>query len=297
MGSTAHVVVDDGSADLTVALAVVRSLLTDLEARWSRFLDTSELSAVNAAAPVPVHVSAATVEVVELAVAGWHLTAGGFDPTVGAAVVGNGYADSFEEMGGRGTVVATVVAPAVGCSEVVVDVEAHTVGVPKGVQLDLGGVGKGRAADLAADLLTGRGLAAACIDVGGDVRVFGGEHLDGGWAVAIEDPFDATASITTVALTAGAVATSARTRRCWTTSTGIRHHLVDPSSGEPARSGLAQVSVLAAEAAWAEMIAKAAFVAGHPVGAELVEATGASALFVTDDGDVVRVGAVERFER
>jgi thiamine biosynthesis lipoprotein len=62
------------------------------------------------------------------------------------------------------------------------------------------------------------------------------------------------------------------------------HHLLDPASGEPAARGLTSVTVLAAEAWWAEVLAKAAFVAGSADGAQLVADHGATGLLVHDDG-------------
>jgi thiamine biosynthesis lipoprotein len=81
------------------------------------------------------------------------------------------------------------------------------------------------------------------------------------------------------------VATSARWRRQWRAPDGtIAHHLIDPATGRPADRGLAQVSVLAADAVTAETSAKAAFVAGLSWGAELLTTHGVTGVFVTDRG-------------
>ncbi len=63
--------------------------------------------------------------------------------------------------------------------------------MPLDVQLDLGGIGKGRAADLAANRLRSNGIDTACINLGGDLRCIGGDALDGGWVIDVEHPFDA----------------------------------------------------------------------------------------------------------
>jgi thiamine biosynthesis lipoprotein len=296
MGSDAHVVAE-GDADVEHALYELHRLLEDLERRWSRFAPTSELSAINGNAPYPARVSAPTFELIRLSVEGWRRTGGRFDPTVGAAVIGNGYTRSFREMSGQGRVTPSLVASATGCAAVAMDEIRRTVAVPTGTLLDLGGVGKGRAADLGAALVAGDGKRSVCVNLGGDARMVGGAHINGGWTIAVEDPLDQARALTTLAVRDGAVATSARTRRRWLTPQGERHHLVDPATGAPARTGLAQVTVLAAEAAWAEMVAKAAFVAGVRDGPDLVERSGAAALFVSDDGDLIRAGGFEAFER
>ena len=67
------------------------------------------------------------------------------------------------------------------------------------------------------------------------------------------------------------------------------HHLIDPATGAPALSGVAAVTVVAATATEAEVLAKAALVAGLDEGIDLLDAAGAAALVVDDDGDRYRV--------
>ena len=73
------------------------------------------------------------------------------------------------------------------------------------------------------------------------------------------------------------------------------HHLIDPRPATPSWSGLASVTVLAAEAWWAEVLAKAAFVAGPERGAELLRAQGVTGLFVHDDGRVEELKGLGAF--
>ena len=84
--------------------------------------------------------------------------------------------------------------PTPGCAGIVVDRAAGTVGLPAGVGLDLGGIGKGAAADLVVRGLRARGVTSGCVGMGGDVHAFGpGNGPDGaGWAITVEDPMDPT---------------------------------------------------------------------------------------------------------
>jgi thiamine biosynthesis lipoprotein len=75
----------------------------------------------------------------------------------------------------------------------------------------------------------------------------------------------------------------------------VLHHLIDPRTGVPAASGLAAVTVVAGEAWRAEVLAKAAFVAGAVDGAGLVERAGATGLFVTDGGEVIELAGLATF--
>ena len=78
-------------------------------------------------------------------------------------------------------------------------------------------------------------------------------------------------------------------------TTGEAHHLLDPATGRPADTDLLAVTVVAASAAWAEVHAKAALVGGSVDGIALLADAGLSALLVTTDGDVVRVGSIGEF--
>ncbi len=279
-------------------------LLTDalhhidrLEAAWSRFRPDSELMRLNARAGERVAVSAETYRLVALAVAGWHQTDGAFDPTVHDALVALGYDRSFEllatvhEPAGR----RTVAVPAPGCDRIELDPVGRTVRLPRGVAIDPGGLGKGLAADLVVDALLTAGARGAMVSIGGDLRGAGDAPDGPSWAIDVADPFDADATLVTLFLAAGGVATSSRLRRAWTRGTEPTHHLLDPRTARPAATGLAAVTAVAANAATAEVAAKAAFVGGPVRGARAVEALGAAALLVTDDGRAIAAGPIEAF--
>jgi len=293
MGSSAHLMVTGAGADL---LDRARERLTQLEQRWSRFLPDSELCRINAAGGRPVRVSADTAQIVGRSVDAWRLTGGLFDPTVLAAVESAGYDRTFEDLDPDSPV--GPVGPAPGCEgiEVCEDESGHTVRLPRDVRLDLGGIGKGYAADQLVHELRRWGAEGACVNLGGDVRVSGRSPSGAGWSVGIADPFRDGFDMSVLAVAEGAVATSSRLRRRWLRGDQEMHHLIDPRTGEPARSTLVAVTVTAAEAHWAEIMAKSALVAGRETGSQLLDAHGLSALLVTHTGDVIRVGALEDCE-
>jgi thiamine biosynthesis lipoprotein ApbE len=84
-------------------------------------------------------------------------------------------------------------------------------------------------------------------------------------------------------------------RRVWGPPQDRRHHLIGPATGQPARSGLAAVTVLAAHGWQAEVLAKAAFVAGLPGGLALLRAAGADGLLIDDQGRLHPSDGFERF--
>ena len=296
MGTTAHVVVTEGVAGLADRAV---EHLEDLEARWSRFRPDSEISRLNERVGVPVLVSRSTYELVDHALEGRRLTAERFDPTLLDALCAAGYDRSFELLGtvdAPPSVAGRHQAPArvhVQDPEPIrLDPITGTVWLAPGVQFDPGGIGKGFAADVVVDFVLAEGARGALVNVGGDLRAEGMAPEGSGWVVAVTDPNHPDRIVSTVALEAGAVASTWRTKRTWTAPDGSpRHHLIDPSTGLPATTGLAGVTVLAGRGWQAEVLAKAAFLAGPSEGAGLLAADDAAGLLFADDGTVHEAGA------
>ena len=279
-------------------------LVRDLERRWSRFVRESELCQLNEHSGAPVFTSPETVAIVALAIDAWRATDGRFDPTLLDALVDAGYDTTFDDVRARGAVAGNE-RRAVAAHDldravhdldrVEIDRRTSMVHAPAGLHLDLGGIGKGRAADLVFAQLLADGAVGACIDLGGDLRL-GGTTAEGtGWAVVVDDPFRPGEDLVTVGVAAGAITTSSTLRRRWPGDVADAHHLIDPTTGAPSRSGLAAVTVLAAEAAWGEAHAKAAVIAGPRDGRALIERAGLSALFVHDDRSTEYVGSFADF--
>lgn len=245
MGTDVELIVDV-DADATADLDAAESEFHRLEALLSRFLPDSELSRLNRDGSIEA--SPDLARVVGLALDARETTGGRFDPTVLDALVAAGYDRSFESMeldaaGGvhlhhrRRTSTGQV------------RIRDGRIDLDPGVQLDLGGVAKGYAVDRAAELLA---LAGPClVDGGGDMAVRGGT-----WTVGVTEHV-------TLELRTGALATSGRDRRRWRRAGRELHHLIDPTTGEPAETDLLRVTAIAADAAEADVLAKSLFLAGE----------------------------------
>jgi thiamine biosynthesis lipoprotein len=284
MGATAEVIVVDGPRGLP---EIARGRLTHLERRWSRFVASSEVSRLNRAAGEPLRVSAETRLLVRRALEGYRITAGRFDPTLLGAVLRAGYVDSFERLDPGTAPVAS--AFCTGAHRIEVDDDAGTVRIPDGVGFDPGGIGKGLAADIVAEDLLRFGAAGVCVNVGGDVRVAGTSPSGDAWRIDVEHPVTER-PIATLDVRNGAIATSSRVRRRWTTAAGDeRHHLVDPATGTSSRSPVLAATAVAAQGWQAEVLAKAAFL-GAAGGLDLVDDLGAAAMVVVPDGILASAG-------
>jgi FAD:protein FMN transferase len=294
MGTDAHVIVVGGSTRL---LERARARIDDLEARWSRFLPDSELSRLNDVAGRPVIVASVTFELLTRAVEGWRLTGGRFDPTVLPALVAAGYDRSFETVERDAPEPAAPSTPAPGCAELSLDPIVRSVTLPPGVALDLGGIGKGFAADLVSAELLQDGATGACVNIGGDLRVRG-TPPDRAWIVEVEAEPGTTpeGAPLCVALADGAVATTSSRRRAWRRAGRRQHHVIDPRTGRPVDAPPTSATVIAADAWKAEVLAKAAFATRTPSEAErLLEPVGATGLLVDAEGTVRPLEGMEAF--
>jgi FAD:protein FMN transferase len=292
MGTEVHLVAVGAHPDV---LELGRRHIHELEALWSRFREDSEISRLNSAAPRPVRVSPETIELVRRSLEGWRATSGAFDPTILGDLVALGYHSSFERLEEesppppfprrRG-----------GAVGVVVDQRNQTVRLPEGAAIDPGGIGKGLAADIVAEKMLEAGARGVCVNVGGDLRVAGRPPTPAGWTVGVDDPFGGP-PLTTLSLQEGAIATSSRLGRTWMRSGVLRHHLLEPATGQPASTRLAAVTVVAGRGWWAEVLAKAIFLAGPSGGVALLEQAGATGLLLDDNRRLIAAPGMEAFLR
>jgi thiamine biosynthesis lipoprotein len=281
MGSDAHVIVVGGPAGL---IDEAQRRVEELEQLWSRFREDSEISVLNRAAGRPVRVSPETVELVERAIDAWRLSGGAYDPTLLSAVISAGYDRSFEQLDDQ----ARSPAPfdLFGAGADAIEIDGDTIRLPSATGFDPGGIGKGLAADLVADALMASGADGACVNLGGDLRVTGVGPTGGGWTVAIDHPWSP-ASLASLGLAEGAVATSTTLRRRWRVGGEVRHHLIDPQTGRPAETDANLATVVSAQAWAAEALAKAVVLRGFAHPFDILGGTGAQGLAVSDHGDIV----------
>ena len=245
------------------------------EARFSRFLETSELSALNREAGTWFQASPELFAVISLSQQFYHRTRGLFDPSVLPDLRRIGYGRSMDLL--REGLPAPLfesmlAAKRSSFSEMELDQEGQRILLPTGMALDLGGIAKGWIAEQAA-LLLSRYYPVCAVDAGGDMFLTGLPDGEKAWPVALEDPLQSGAVLTTLRVTPGAVVTSSVTKRAWKQGELQRHHLIDPRRGEPAVTDWLCVTVLAPHAATAEVFAKALLIAG-PQESEQVRSNG-----------------------
>jgi thiamine biosynthesis lipoprotein len=142
----------------------------------------------------------------------------------------------------------------------------------KGMQLGLGGVAKGYAADKAGEILLAAGFENFLIFAGGQVLVHG-KRGDRPWRVGIQHP-RAASYFGFVEVTSGSVATSGDYEHSFTYQGRRYHHIIDPATGFPGEK-TASVTLVSPTALWADAVDTAVFILGPERGlAALAHAPG-----------------------
>lgn len=247
------------------AVEDARRFLLDAHDRLSRFLEDSELTLLNRD---PRHEVPASRLLRRLATAikmAAILSRGLVDATLLGKLEQAGYRNSMEARGlppiGRDHSRPSRAArphPARRWREIHVDETAGSICRPPGLEIDSGGIAKGLVADLVATSLQSHRTYA--VDCCGDIRIGGSAGQDR--QILVGDPFGGD-PIHELSLSDGAVATSGIGRRCWVGPDGkTAHHLLDPRSGKPAFTGIAQATAVAPTGVRAEVYAKATLLSG-----------------------------------
>ncbi|MGD9852544.1 MAG: FAD:protein FMN transferase [Nitrospirales bacterium] len=241
-----------------------------LEELLSTWIPTSELSRVNASAGGDaISVSSETVEVMMHSFEMARLTEGGFNIAIGPAVAlwnasGDGYLPSSAEL--------EAVRPRIDLSEVHVDEQARTIRLGRpGMQIDVGGIGKGFAADLAAAVMQKAGATAGVVAISGDIKTFGRMPDNQKFMFGIQHPRkDSGVLLGQIELEDEAVSTAGDYQRYFEKD-GVRyHHILDPGSLQPARA-CQSVTVIARTGVMADGLDTGIFVMGPDKGMALIE--------------------------
>lgn len=268
------------------AAELVAQLFAEWDARFSRFSPDSELSTLNAAAGTVCEVSEPMAIAVAAAIEAASATDGLFDPLLERRMVELGYDRTFSQLPDARSEADVATWRGGAWRTISFDPIRRTVRLPADSGVDLGGIAKGMAVDAAVALLAAEGISYAAVNAGGDLAVHGLPPDMSSWPIAVEIGVRER----TVALPSGALATSSVLRRRWRVNGSERHHILDPRTGMPARSGLAQATVAAASCRQAEVAAKVALLSGAAAGADFLERRGLAGLLLTNDGTEWHVG-------
>lgn len=255
--------------------------IEELENLMSKTLKKSEIYKINHSSE-PVEISDDTIKVLNKSIHYAELTSGRFDPSIGPLV----------ELWGIGTEDARVpteeeIAEAkklVNYKNIEIDNNKVFL-KQKDMQLDLGAIAKGYAADEVKRIAEENNIKSAFVNLGGNVLVIGHKADGSKWRIGIQDPRKNRGNIMAVIKAVDkTIVTSGNYERYFEKNGNIYHHIIDPATGYPADSGLLSVSIISESSFDADALSTSVFILGLEKGMEFIkDQKNVEVLFITED--------------
>lgn len=256
-----------------------------LEQLLSTWRSDSELSRVNQeAGRRPVQVSSETLELVTRSLELGHLTQGGFNVALGPAIDAWSVTER-QRIPDDGELQR--LKQLVDWTSIRVNAQTRTIYLPReGMRIDVGGIGKGYAADRAVERMKREGATGGVVALSGDIKTFGILPERRGFPVGIRHPRVEEALIAMIDLKDEAISTAGDYERFFERD-GVRyHHILDPQTLQPARA-CQSVTVIAKEGTVADGLDTGIFVLGPEQGMALVERLpGVEAIIIDQEGNI-----------
>lgn len=186
--------------------------------------------------------------------------------------------------------------PLVDYTQIQYDAATGVVTLPEGMEIDLGSVAKGYAGQLAAQMLREHGVQSALLNLGGNVQTVGAKPDGSPWQIGIKDPQGEDAMMV-LSVEDQAVVTSGGYERYFEQDGQTYWHIMDPSTGHPADSGLLSVTIVGKQGIICDGLSTSLFVMGLEKAADLwAQSCDFEAVFVTASGEVyITEGLQDRF--
>lgn len=254
------------------------------EKLFSAHDEESEISRLNSANGKPLELSDETVELIQLGIDYAQRSGGVFDITCGALT-------SLWDFTGEDAAPprAEDIAAALGTIGYGnIEADGNFVSLKNGAKIDLGGIAKGYVADRLKEEMIALGVESAIINLGGNVLTVG-DKFGAPFKVGVRSPFEPSADIVVAQVKDISVVTAGSYERSFEYGGETYHHILDLSSGMPARNGLVSVTVFSDSSLDGDAYATTCFLLGSQAGLELIESLdGIQALFITESGEMIR---------
>jgi len=262
--------------------------LQDIEDRMSKTIEDSDIYKINNCQGEFVSVSDDTLQVIKKALEYAEMTEGRFDPSVGILVdlwgIGTEKArvPSLEEIN---TAISKVNYNWIEIEEGKSKVRL----LQEGMKVDLGAIVKGYAADEIQKVLEIEGISSAYINLGGNVLVMGGKPDNTPWKIGIQDPRrDKIGAIVSFEVKDKTIVTSGNYERYFEKDGAYYHHIIDPSTGYPADSGVISASIITDDSIDADALSTCLFILGVDKGLQLInKLDGVEAVVIKDDLGII----------
>lgn len=245
------------SADTALGTAAERIL--SLEETFSVTNENSDTWAINHANGEPVTVSADTMNLLKTAQDIGMKTDGALDVTLYPVLTAWGFTTDTQQIPDAETLAETL--KLVDFRKI--SLEEDTVELPAGMQLDFGALAKGYTGDCVTEILKGKGVESALVNLGGNVQALGTKPDGSLWKVGVQNPFSPSDQLCILEIEDKAVITSGNYERYFTGEDGRNYwHILDAKDGYPADNGLVSVTIVGESGLLCDALSTALFVLG-----------------------------------
>ena len=279
--------------DAQAALQEAEECIQQVEGLWSVTDEDSEIYQANHSGGQPVTVSEETAEIISFALEMAQRTGGALDPTIYPVLTAWGFTTDSKQVPSQQQIAQLL--EQVGYDRI--QINGSELTVPDGMELDLGAVGKGYTADLVTEILRRHGVTSALISLGGNIQAIGSRPDGSDWRLGIRAPWES-GNLGVLTVSDAAVVTSGGYENYFDDEQGnIYWHILDPSTGYPADSGLQSVTIVGREGKMCDALSTALFVMGAQSAEQYWrENSGFEMLLVTDSGEIlITEGIAEDF--
>jgi thiamine biosynthesis lipoprotein len=154
-----------------------------------------------------------------------------------------------------------------------------------GTRIDLGGIGKGYAVDMAARVLKQNGISSALINFAGNIYTFGTPPGKDSWVIGLQHPRKSEGLLGAFEIKDKAVSTSGDYEKFFTIEGKRYSHIIDPRTGNPVK-GIVSVTIVTDNATRADALSTGVFVLGLEQGMALIEKlTDVEGIIIYEDAD------------
>lgn len=176
----------------------------------------------------------------------------------------------------------------VGMDKLNIDWQTQTMSTEDpDVQVELGAIGKGYAIQNAMDRIADSDLSGALISAGSSISLYGKKPDGSSFTIGLRDPRgEEDDTIAMLTLTDCSISSSGDYEHYFEQDGTRYHHIIDPSTGYPADSGLMQTTIICDDGALADALSTACLILGLDKGMELADKYNAGAIFVDTDKNV-----------
>lgn len=275
------------------ALEESEALVQRLEDLWSVTQEDSDIYRANHSGGKTVTVSQETADLLSFALEMAQSTDGALDPTIYPVLTAWGFTTDSKQVPPQEQIDQLL--QNVGYDRI--ELEGTNLTVPDGMQLDLGAVGKGYSADLVTETLKSHGVESALISLGGNIQAIGSRWDGNDWRIGVRAPWE-DGNLGVLEISDAAVVTSGGYENYFEDEEGnIYWHILDPSTGHPADSGLTSVTIVGDQGRLCDALSTSLFVMGAEKAEEYWrEHGGFEMLLVTDQDEIlITEGIADRF--